>query len=544
MYESTVRSSRRLPALVLVSQLLFACGAAGAAMNTAYFRVGNPDGNRQTGSDTGGSTTPDGRYVVFLSTVDAQGASLPYANVFVQDRQLGFSEIVSVSGAGAASNGICYYPSISQDGRYVAYSSDGDNLVPGDTNDLPDTFVRDRLNGTTERVSVSSDEVEQFGGRFAPDIPVISGNGRFVVFASFSNTLVPDDNGDQLDVFVRDREAGTTERVTVSSSGEGGDNHSFGGSISADGRYVCFDSYSSNFVDGDTDELDVFVRDRQLGTTERVTVSSSEVPSNGRSERGALSADGRFVAFMSLATNLVPQDTNGAYDVFVRDRLAGTTERVSVAASGEQGNGGSGFDFGGNYVPTRISGDGRFVLFNTTATNLVRSDSGLGQPLIIRDRATQRTEPAAIAGGKQMRAQTELSSISANGRYLVLTTTVKRGVRDVPGLYLFDRRDPGSGKIRAKSGRWKPNTAGTLVPGTVTVTNTGKGSLTFSVKGLTGPFQLTSSPGPFTLAAKQSHTLAVTFQALEAGKHDGTLTLSSDDPRHAALTVKLRAVAR
>jgi hypothetical protein len=188
---------------------------------------------------------------------------------------------VSVSNAGLQGNEWSVGSAISADGRFVAFSSLADNLVPGDTNGVEDVFVRDRLSGTTERASVSSGGVEQLNGNSSVGL-AISSDGRFVAFTSPANNLVPGDTNLQPDVFVRDRTAGTTERVSVDSTG-------------AQGNADCL--------------------------------------------LAAMSADGRFVVFGSRSTNLVTGDANGHYDIFLRDRLTGTTERVSVASTGTEGNG-------------------------------------------------------------------------------------------------------------------------------------------------------------------------------------------------------------
>src|SRR5207244_3637084 len=154
----------------------------------------------------------------------------------------------------------------------VAFDSDASNLVPGDTNDAPDVFVRDRVAGKTERISVSSSGAQGNDGSVSPSI---SADGRYVAFVSRSTNLVSGDTNAQYDVFVRDRLAGTTECVSVSTSGQLGNSASSGASMSADGRYVAFYSSSSNLVPGDTNgKSDVFVRDRATGITERVSVSS------------------------------------------------------------------------------------------------------------------------------------------------------------------------------------------------------------------------------------------------------------------------------
>src|SRR5688572_4209052 len=180
----------------------------------------------------------------------------------------------------------------------------------------------------TERVSVGSGGSQGDGTSHAS---AISADGRYVAFASWASNLVAGDTNGSGDVFVRDRQTGTTERVSVASGGSEGDADSWEPAISADGRYVAFSSSASNLVPDDTNgTFDVFIRDRQTGTTERVSVASDGSEGNAGSWEPVIGADGPDVAFSSLADNLVPGDTNGVMDVFVRDRQAGTTERISV----------------------------------------------------------------------------------------------------------------------------------------------------------------------------------------------------------------------
>jgi Tol biopolymer transport system component len=221
----------------------------------------------------------------------------------------------------------------------VAFVSNASNLVAGDTNGLYDVFVRDLTSTTTVRVSVDSDEVE---GNNNPSDPSISADGGFVAFASAASNLVAGDTNSYRDVFVRDLTAGTTVRVSVDSDEEQANGRSYDPSISADGRYVAFHSDASNLVALDLNvRNDVFVRDLTSTTTVRVSVDSDEVEGDAGSSGPSISADGRFVAFDSYATNLVAGDTNGRDDVFVRDLTATTTIRVSVNNLGVQGNFGS-----------------------------------------------------------------------------------------------------------------------------------------------------------------------------------------------------------
>jgi Tol biopolymer transport system component len=247
---------------------------------------------------------------------------------------------LSVDSGGVQGNGNSYSPSTSIDGRYVAFHSHASNLVPGDTNGFYDVFVHDRITGATERVSVSTAGVQGNGDSSYGYTPSISSDGRYVAFSSLATNLVSGDTNTFSDVFVRDRQNGTTERVSLDSGGAEGNGDSVAPVISGDGRYVAFESFASNLVAGDTNGTwDVFVRDRLAGTTERASVDSSAAEANGQSHWPAISSDGRYVAFQSYASNLVAGDTNGFADVFVHDRLNGMTERASVYTAGAQANG-------------------------------------------------------------------------------------------------------------------------------------------------------------------------------------------------------------
>jgi Tol biopolymer transport system component len=298
------------------------------------------------------------------------------------------TERISVSSAGEQGNSLSRGPSISADGRYVAFYSHAANLVPGDSNEISDVFVHDQATRVTQRVSVSSTGGQGNGYSCRPSI---SADGRYVAFESHAFNLVPGDANGAYDIFVHDRVTGVTERVSVSSAGEQANDHIDYCAITADGRYVAFSSSASTLVSGDTSGPDVFMHDRVTGVTELVSVSSAGEVGNDRSSEPAISADGRYVAFISSASNLVPDDTNGLPDAFTRDRVAGTTARVSVSSDGEEGNDSS--------IGPAISADGRYVAFYSCASNLVPGDANGSYPdVFMHDRVTAVTELVSLSG--------------------------------------------------------------------------------------------------------------------------------------------------
>jgi Tol biopolymer transport system component len=367
---------------------------------------------------------------------------------------------VSVSSGGAQGNRDSYAAGISADGRYVLLSSQATNLVSGDTNNRWDVFVHDRTTGRTQRVSVTSrgrqaaPAADPWGGSIAGGI---SANGRYVVFESDASNLVPGDTNRASDIFLRDRATGTTRRVSVSSQGRQANGSSGFPSISADGRYVAYQSLASNLVPHDTNRLaDVFVRDLATGKTSRVSVTSRGAQAACRaafceSTQPALSARGRYVAFQSSATNLVPGDTNRLGDVFVRDRRTGRTERISVTGAGRQA--GADRTGTGSNAPA-ISADGRFIAFHSADSNLVPGDTNRTFDIFVRDRKTGRTTRVSVgSGGRQANGESlGALSISADGRYVAFTSLASNLVPgDVNGITDVFVRDLETGRTRLAS---------------------------------------------------------------------------------------------
>ena len=322
-------------------------------------------------------------------------------------------ERVSVASDESQANSASQDPSISADGRYVAFASMANNLVSGDTNGLPDVFVRDRQAGTTERVSLTSGGVQSIGtgGCFSP---AISADGRYVAFVSLASDLVPSE-GSGYDVFLRDRVGGTTILVSAADDETPADGDCKRPAVSADGRYVAFESEATNLIGAGVDSngvMDIYVRDVTGGTTTRVSVSDTEVQAGAGSWLPSISDDGRYVAFQSDASNLVAGDTNGRGDIFVRDVTGGTTTRVSVTDGEAEANEES--------LVCDVSADGTHVAFESYASNLSTPGGAAGgRDIYVRDlTAGTTTWVSRTRGDTPSNGASVHPSVSSDGRYV------------------------------------------------------------------------------------------------------------------------------
>ncbi|HET9737057.1 MAG TPA: hypothetical protein VFP78_02970 [Solirubrobacteraceae bacterium] len=494
--------------------------------------------------------TPDGRFVSFASLASnlVPGDTNGVGDVFVRDRRTGVTERVSVGLKAAQGNddsnilGIASNTAISDDGRFVAFKSVASNLVRGDRNGTTDVFVRDRLTGTTERISVDDSENEAAGGG---DSPAISPDGRYVAFvtrdfdtdfsddvylrdrvggttvrisvafdggpaqnnsgspavglragapvvafSSSADNLVPDDGDSAEDVFARDLSgpAPTTERISVSSDeqeqtfADGG--FGFGSrapAITGDARFVAFHSDAVNFTSPPQEDgfADVFVRDRQLGTTTLASPNAAGGEANGQSEGADLSPDGRFVSFASFATDLVvPADQDGLLqDAFVRDMTAGTTELVSVASDHSDARFGP-FD---THVGTGpVSADGLVSLMATNADNLSTADDNLNLDVYANDR-----RPGTDLS---MTAVDAPDPVAARGTLTYTLTARNDGGAPAPGAGVRVTLDPTATFVSASPGCTHASGTvecelGTLFPGasattTIVVTPKRAGTIT------------------------------------------------------------------
>jgi chitodextrinase len=327
--------------------------------------------------------------------------------------------------------------SISGDGRYVAFQSIGINLVDDDNNTLhlimsgsgfdaywhSDVFVRDRQQGRTERVSVSSSgaegNVEGSSGQAR-----ISANGQWVVFSSSCSNLDSGDTNEKRDIFLHDRGTGHTSLISRSYLGSPANGHSNWPSVSDDGMLIAFVSSADNLVPDDNNgNDDVFVYSRYTGKTQRVSVASDGAEANGMSWGTDISADGRYIAFVSYARNLADSDTDSTSDVFVHDLNTRETTQVSVSSDGVDGNGKCCMKTSTSRWPARISDDGRYVVFDSQASNLVDDDTNGNTDVFVHDLLTGVTRRASLANdGSQADKDCYRPDISGNGRFVVFET--------------------------------------------------------------------------------------------------------------------------
>jgi len=404
---------------------------AGAAVAGTTTRVSLTDGDMQADDRSQEfSMSADGRWVVFASYAtnlvadDTNGQ----VDIFLRDTELGTTERINLSTAGVQTDDYSFSPKISADGKFVAFASWATSLVSDDTNGVPDVFVRDLENDTTERVSVKSDGTQANGTSVKP---TINWNGTMVAFASDANNLVTagtgtaDTNGFN-DIFVHNMTTDETRLESRNSSGVLGNGQSWNPVFSGNSTYVVFESSASNLVDNDTNgATDIFSRIPSAGWTERLSVGTNGSQANHDSLNPQNSADGRYIVFFSYATNLVAGDTNGSCDVFLRDMgdgSNGTTERINLNSDEVQADGGPGS------IPSQflaVTGGGRYVAFPSGATNLVTDDTNDTQDVFVRDRALGTTERVSLSSSG---AQPTNSSgyhgmgISSDGRYVAFAS--------------------------------------------------------------------------------------------------------------------------
>jgi Tol biopolymer transport system component len=385
-----------------------------------------------TGSAAGESElthlTADGRFLVFTSgapdvvVVDTNAKR----DVFLRDLKRGTVRLASVNMQGTDSgNGQSFSGVVSGDGRYVAFAGSASDLTANDTNGATtDVFRRDMLTGAT--VLVSANTAGTGSGNGQSFAPLMTPDGRFILFSSFATdlTTVTDGNNDS-DLFVRDMQTGTTRMVSRNSTGTAagsGGTPPFESAISDDGRYVAFTSYASNLVSNDTNGTnpDVFQRDMQNDSTVLVSRNASGTGSgSGNSIAPSMTPDGRYVAFDSNATDLTVIATSG-FKVFRRDMQTGATALVSTNSAGNAGVSGDAFK-----DPGCMTDDGRYVLFRTTAPDAVATTDGNGtDDIFVRDLQGNSTALVSInaAGTATGNDASFTGAIAAGGGFVAFAS--------------------------------------------------------------------------------------------------------------------------
>lgn len=307
-------------------------------------------------------------------------AAVGFAGPLPAQSPRGLLAPADVTSEGKVGNDSSVLTAVSDDGLVVAYLSFSSDLVPGDTNQVRDTFVHDRRSGVTTRVSVSSTGLE--GDAASEQALDLSADGRLVLFSSDASNLVPGDTNGTTDLFVHDRRDGTTRRVNVDSAGNQSDDFVDDASISGDGRYVAFSSYASNLTSIPVLPLtsQVYLHDLSTGRTTMVSVSPQLQPAPSAEGKPALSRDGRSIAFSGFGHGLIPGHTNDKLEIIVFDRATGLHELASATSTGGDANGWS--------SSPSLSSDGRYVVFESFASNMVPRDTPFTPDVFVRDRRT------------------------------------------------------------------------------------------------------------------------------------------------------------
>lgn len=396
--------------------LLALAAATAAAQTTTRVSVGPAGLEGDDASFYPSALSDDGNVIAFSSAANnfVSGDVPDTLDVFVRDIAADTLECVSLSTTGSPGANYCVDVCLSGDGRYVAFRSGSSNLVPNDTNAVDDVFWFDRVTRTMKRVSVDSSGNEGALGGYEVRI---SKDGQLVLFTSGSSNLVPNDSNGVNDAFLHDVTTGITERVSLNSSGWEGDDHSFPGGISDDNRYVAISTFAELDPADGNDGSDIYVKDRQTGAITLLTFDPSGNPANGDSYYVTISGDGRFVAYVSSADNLVPFDRNGELDVFVHNLTTGITTRESRSSDGTR--------TGSDCRYPKLSADGRYVAFSSRSDLTPDPAAGQEQTVFLRDRTLAWTmTPAADSSGVPSKGTSDDIALSRDGRFCTFWNTL------------------------------------------------------------------------------------------------------------------------
>lgn len=391
------------------------------------------DGGGGNGDSLAAVSSADGSLTAFQSRADDfsdEDHNLA-ADIYLTTLD-GTPRLISRGQNDQAADGESRRPDMAANGCCLAFESVASNMVSGDTNQTWDIFLFDLGAGALQLISRGFD-----GPANGPSSePALSADGRFVIFESKASNLTPGDTNGVADIFAFDRRMQTITLLTQGLDGAPANHASANPAVSADGRYVVFDSWADNLVKSDTNRtLDVFWLDRRSGDLRRVSQAADGSEADRPSQRPALTADGDLVAFESLATNLTPGDVNDVADVFVYVIGSDAVERVSVSSIGEAANDTSG--------TARLSADGRFVVFASFADNLTPGDGNYSLDVFVHDRQTGITQNISSRPGVNANGASNNPSISADGRYIAFDSVA---ANLIPGddnaaidIFLFDR---------------------------------------------------------------------------------------------------------
>lgn len=431
-----MKRSKKIVICAGLCGLLLGLPAGASSLSTTTLITPGLDGTGANGRFLPGharSLTRDGRITVFATEStnhlpnDTNGAS----DVFAYDNATKTTELISHNTSGQPANAASMYPTVSADGRYVAYLSSATDIVPGVGSNCPSpnqcgmVIVYDRI--TKQQVVASRKTGNEVIPVYYYDRPAMSGDGQTVVFAA----RVPTSSGVTENLYARHMPTQTTQLVSADNNGN--PVRTFGGEPSAtyDGRYITFTT-AEPISAGDTNGVnDVYMRDMHVSTTTLLSVAAhgSTIAGNSSSSGGVISSDGHFVTFHSFASDLVASDTRGYRDVFLRDLHTGSTRRISVSNSGTQGNYGS-------YDPD-ISDDGRFITYTSEANNLVPADTNSKPDILLYDRFAAITRRINVGSGRGPQADeySEVSAISGDGKAVIFRSWAHNLVPNYPFLH-------------------------------------------------------------------------------------------------------------
>lgn len=415
---SAMPIATRLALLAAVTAAVLIAGSPGAASTPALRRVSvSSDGSDPYGDSSWPSLSADGRFVAFQS--DASNLVPMDTNnsqdIFVYDRFEGSTKRVSVASGGTEANGGSWSPKISADGRYVAFISGATNLDPIM---VSGAFVHDRLTGQTELVSVRTDGAP---GQYPVHEIDLSVNGRFVAMSS--SGLTPDVSRDAWDIYLRDLESGTTTLASRTPDGSLFQAPSGSPSLSGDGRILVFTA--GNFVPTTPPPNSIpglYLYDLVGGGTSYVFLADGE-PALSYGTSPGISDDGRYVSFLGRAVGSPSDAIDPWNDVFVYDRETMTVEKVSLSVSGG--------DPGGAASSAAISANGRYVTYSSDAPDLIESDTNACADVFVWDSLTEEATRVSVAiDGGNANDLSRMPTISADGQYVAFESWARNLVAD------------------------------------------------------------------------------------------------------------------